>query len=51
LAHIIGQRVRTVVARVVGVIKIEQYWMAIEPIDMRAGMETVLGAYSGYRDR
>jgi transposase len=24
-------------------IKIEQYWMAVEPIDMRAGMETVLG--------
>ena len=24
-------------------IKIEHYWMAIEPIDMRAGIETVLG--------
>lgn len=43
MARVIGQSVRTVVARVVGVIKIEHYWMAIEPIDMRAGMETVLG--------
>ena len=24
-------------------IRIQQYWMAVEPIDMRAGMETVLG--------
>jgi transposase len=24
-------------------IKIDQYWLAVEPIDMRAGMETVLG--------
>ena len=24
-------------------IQIDQYWMAVEPIDMRAGMETVLG--------
>ena len=24
-------------------IRIRQYWMATEPIDMRAGMETVLG--------
>ena len=24
-------------------IHIQQYWMAVEPIDMRAGMETVLG--------
>jgi len=30
-------------AGVAGMIKIEQYWMAVEPIDMRAGMETVLG--------
>jgi hypothetical protein len=43
LARVIGQRVRTVIARVAGVNKIEQYWMAIEPIDMRAGIETVLG--------
>ena len=26
-----------------GMIRIQQYWMAVEPIDMRAGMETVLG--------
>ena len=30
-------------AGVVGMIQIDQYWMAVEPIDMRAGMETVLG--------
>lgn len=24
-------------------IQIDQYWMAVEPIDMRAGIETVLG--------
>lgn len=28
---------------VVDMIKIDQYWMAVEPNDMRAGMETVLG--------
>jgi hypothetical protein len=32
-----------VVARVAEVIRIEEIWLAVEPLDMRAGTETALG--------
>lgn len=34
---------RTLAARVVAVIRIEAVWLAVEPLDMRAGVDTALG--------
>lgn len=35
-------RLRNMVARVAAVIRIEAIWLATEPIDMRAGVDTIL---------
>ncbi len=37
-----GGRVRHLAARLVEVIRIEAVWLAVEPVDLRAGMDTVL---------
>src|SRR3546814_3206554 len=35
-------RVRCLVARTVSVIRIDQIWLAVEPVDMRSGMDRLL---------
>nr|WP_277988866.1 IS66 family insertion sequence element accessory protein TnpB [Ramlibacter ginsenosidimutans] len=42
MAHGRGRRLRGLVARAVSVIRIEAIWLAVEPLDMRAGTEAAL---------
>jgi transposase len=42
LANIGGSRVRRLDTRVAALIRIDAVWMAVEPLDMRAGTETAL---------
>ena len=37
-----GRRVRRLAARVVAVIRIDAVWLAVEPVDMRAGADGLL---------
>ena len=37
-----GGRVRRLAARLAEVIRIDAVWLAVEPVDLRAGMDTVL---------
>src|SRR6185437_14891382 len=42
LAFVGRRRLRRVAARLAAVIRIEAIWLATEPLDMRAGTETIL---------
>jgi transposase len=42
LANIGGCRIRRLDTRVAALIRIDAVWMAVEPLDMRAGTETAL---------
>ena len=42
LAGIGRSAVRPVAARVVALIRVDAIWLAVEPLDMRAGTETIL---------
>ena len=42
MAGVLGRRVRSLAARVARVIRVEALWLAVAPLDMRAGMDTFL---------
>lgn len=42
VAAVVCRRLRTLVARLVAVIRIDAIWLATEPLDMRAGMDMAL---------
>ena len=40
--HRLGRRVRSLAARVARVIRVDALWLSVAPLDMRAGMDTLL---------
>ena len=42
MAHRLGRRVRSLAARVARVIRVDALWLSVAPLDMRAGMDTLL---------
>jgi transposase len=47
MAGVGGGRLRRLAARVAGVIRVDAVWLAVEPLDLRIGMESALARVVG----